>query len=153
MRERALQGALKAGFALAFYHGRGTWQDAVVRRVTGSVYSHVELVWLDRAGWPAGPILSVSASPRDGGVRLKSIAFHPARWDLVAVPWAAPDAWAFAEEQVGAGYDWPGVILRHGLRLPIQSRTRWFCSELCAAAVGLREWDRWTPGGLALAAA
>jgi hypothetical protein len=141
-----LQHPLQPGYALAFYVGEGDWTDAVVRYWTGSRCSHVELLWLPSSTWPMGPMVSVSASPRDRGVRIKAITYDPRRWEIVSVPWARSDAWARAEAEVGTGYDWPGVVLRHGLGLPVHLPGRWFCSELCAMAVGLAGWDTWTPG-------
>jgi hypothetical protein len=59
-------------------------------------------------------------------------------WDIVPVPFGVPiDALAFAESELGAEYDWLGVVwawwvgraAKHG------SPERWFCSEFAAACL------------------
>ena len=47
----------------------------------------------------------------------------------------------------GAGYDWLGAI-GVVLKLP-HNKSRWFCSEWCAYAIGCTNPHRYTPGELA----
>lgn len=128
----------------AFYRGTrpgfaGTY-NYVVRAWTSSPYSHVELVFSD--GW-AG-----SASFADGGVRLKLIGFDPARWDFIELPdHLEPAARAWFEAHAGDKYDLLGnmqfILAPFG-----NDSTRWFCSEACAAALGMLEPWRYDPGTL-----
>ena len=133
---------------VAFYEGKGKLLNAIIRAVTRSRYSHCELV---RADWPPreGETLTcLSASAWDGGIREKEITFDPGKWTFVPVPWAPSDAWDRAVEKRPAPYDYPGLVLSHFLNLRIHARRRWFCSELCAHAVGLRRPARFAPGDL-----
>ena len=133
----------------AFYKGTrpglaGVYNHAV-RAWTSSPYSHVEIAFSD--GW------SGSASFADGGVRLKRIVFDAEDWDLVELPAALePAARAWFERHAGARYDLLGN-LQFILTLFGNDQRRWFCSEACAAALGIAEPWRYDPGTLASALA
>lgn len=129
---------------LALYKGTGgtLWQrlwDRLVRMVTASPYSHCELV-INGVCW--------SSSMRDGGVRGKSITLDPAKWDQIDLgPEGDKKAlhWFLSHEH--EGYDYKGVLrfLFEGIHA---SPRRWFCSEACAAALGLDWPEVYTPGDL-----
>ncbi|SMH35730.1 hypothetical protein [Maritimibacter sp. HL-12] len=142
---------------LAFYCGTGKLTDRLVRSSTRSPYSHVELVdWgtieksdcgLHRQG------RAISASWRDGGVREKRIIFHSNRWAMMPLsPWYPPAAFSIARAELGAGYDLPGIVFSQVFRARRQIPDRWFCSELCAHALGLAAPYTLAPGDLALRA-
>lgn len=131
--------------ALAFYRGRRTLVDRVICSVTRSEFSHVEFL-------PDGPAgRAISSSGRDGGVRWADIDFGSGRWDVVCVPWAPPAALERIEGQIGARYDFPGLIGSQFLNLRRQSAARWFCSEICAYALGMSAPHRYSPGDLYIA--
>jgi len=133
---------------LAFYKGRGTATDRLIRTVTRSQFSHVELV--------LGPAVlgqearCLSASYRDGGVRFKIIRLTPGRWVLRDVGgWADPErAWNRAAVQIGADYDLMGIALTFALPLRREAHGKWFCSELCADALDLPRPHTIAPGDL-----
>jgi len=134
-------------FQAAFYKGTRPGLAGIYSRVvrwwTKSDYSHVELVLSTDRAW--------SSSFEDGGVRCKPIDFDPARWDLVDLPPAleqAAEAWF--EEHRGAGYDLVGNLQFVLSPIP-HSRRRWFCSEAVAAALGIPDPWRYSPGALASA--
>ena len=136
---------------LAFYKARGTVIDRVIRRVTQSPYSHVEiLIGCDAApdgvfSWPA-----FSASGRDGGVRTKLVTFDAGAWDFIPAPWAREGRIRMAEAtQSGLRYDWLGLFLSQVLNLRRGSSRRWFCSELVAWALDLPTPSALSPGDLA----
>lgn len=133
---------------LAFYKARGTWVDRLIRAVTRGSYSHVELI--------IGPVRpdgfrqSVSASGRDGGVRMKSIMFDPAKWDLIDAPVGDyARAVQFCVNQCSQPYDYLGALLAPFLWARTENKGRWFCSELVAAALGMPVPSKITPSGLA----
>lgn len=108
---------------------------------TRSRYSHCEIVIRGDC---------YTCSERDGGVRGKKIDLYSGHWDVYDIPGGreAEDAalrW-FAEHH-GEGYDWRG-ILRFVLPWIKNHERRWFCSEACAAALGIPEPHRITPQGL-----
>lgn len=129
---------------VAFYKGHGTALDWLIRTATRSAYSHCELICggLDDLGGAA----AVSASFRDGGVRVKWITFHPERWDMVAMPWADPASYSRALSHSGAGYDLTGILLSQLIGLRRQDAARWFCSELIGWSLGLAMPETLSPG-------
>lgn len=137
--------------ALAFYKAPGTMADRVIRTVTRSAFSHVELVDLRTLRDAVGdrPIARcLSSSGRDGGVRAKEIELARERWDLVPAEWAPLGAIAAIERELGAGYDWRGLALSQLVALRMHSRRRWFCSEICGHALGLTNPHELSPGAL-----
>lgn len=121
-----------------FYKAPGSIFDRLIRIVTRSPYSHVELV-IDGVCW--------SSSQPDGGVRGKRFAIDPARWDTLHIQAdAAAVAIWFAGHQ-GTPYDYLGA-LRCVIKWLPNSATKWFCSEACAAALRIDNSARMTPGEL-----
>lgn len=102
----------------------------------------------------AGADLCLSASWLDGGVRCKAIALDPAKWRIYELPTAFSEARARAWFAVhaGQGYDWLGLF--GFLFRPLKGfRRRQFCSEACAAMLGVDEPWRFTPRQLECLAA
>jgi len=133
---------------LAFYKGRASnpwhrFQDGVIRRVTGGVYSHVELI----AGSASlgAEHLCLSASGRDGGVRAKVLTLKPAHWDLVEQSNPRATAEQIIRDRIGAGHDDRGLFPSQVLAPGRHSADRWFCSEICGAALGLPNPQRLPP--------
>jgi len=132
---------MKAAFYRGTRPGLAGIYSRVVRWWTKSPYSHVELVLSSGRAW--------SSSFEDGGVRSKLIDFDPARWDLVDLPPALEHAAvAWFEAHRGAGYDLVGNLQFVISPVP-HSRRRWFCSEAVAAALGIPDPWRYSPGALA----
>ena len=130
---------------LAFYKGKQRLFNRLVAWWTRGPYSHVELVF-----GPAkdGRYVCGSASHTDGGVRIKTIALTPDKWDVFDVDVGnAEAAKNWFSSHWADGYDYLGLfgfVLRRGL----QSRQRWFCSEAVAAALGFFEPWRYDPNAL-----
>lgn len=130
---------------LAFYRGAGRWDDQVIRAATRSAFSHVELV----RNYGRSDCQAISASGRDGGVRIKKIDFEPVHWHIVhLLRWPPEDTWQRAVAHVGASYDYRGILMSHALPLRRHDPSRWFCSELCAHALGIRQPHRLAPEDL-----
>lgn len=139
----ALYKGCKDGRGLKVWLARAA--DWVIRAITGSPYSHCEIV-IQRSH--DNQFDCYSASARDGGVRMKTMPLPADKWDLIPVPDAvAESASRLFRRTNGLGYDWAGVF---GLVLKTPHRRgRWFCSEWCAAAIGRPFPQRYTPGKLA----
>ncbi|OAQ15037.1 enoyl-CoA hydratase [Bibersteinia trehalosi Y31] len=140
---------------LAMYKAEGNWVDKVIRLFTGKPYSHceifIETVELrkvyDEDFEPTLRALpcykAYSSSPRDGGVRCKTItrptntyggAFKPENWDLFLLPYASGQkVEAFYQKTRGKKYDFLGAV---GCVIPIREKpNRWYCSEWCYQAI------------------
>lgn len=135
----------------AFYKGKGTWIDWCIRFATRSKYSHVEII-LDYPEFPNGQTVfeCFSSSARDGGVRVKNIHLHENRWDLVTAYFPIDDEPKLFIERMPkhAKYDYLGILLSQGLNLARHDKSRWFCSELCAAFLGLKWPQSYSPARL-----
>ena len=135
---------------LAFYKGTGRLSDRVIRWVTRSPFSHVEM--LERYPVPRTDGrqfgMAWSSSGRDGGVRFKTILFEPGRWVFVEVPWVPTSAINRIRAQMGKPYDFFGLIWSQLLNLRRHDQDRWFCSEICAHALGLASPQEFAPGDL-----
>ena len=141
---------------LALYKGRkrGTsprelWQrlmDWAVRIATRGQYSHCEIAV--KHGF-TDDYHCYSASLRDGGVRKKSMPLPADKWDLISINQldASIDVLNYFAQTRGKPYDLIGAC---GVVLGIKgSLKKWFCSEWCAAALGLQYPDRYSPQSLA----
>lgn len=129
---------------LALYKARGNLFDRLIRIWTGSIYSHCELVM------PDGRFMT--SSPRDGGVRTKVIDQDPDTWDFIDLPGAdQAQIEALFKRLDGAGYDWLGIVFCQILPFGLNSHSRWFCSEICAHALGYPDPASYSPGRLAKA--
>lgn len=136
---------------LAFYKGRGsTWwervQDWAIRFATRSPYSHVELI-VGQADLGT-ETLCLSSSGRDGGVREKTILLKPESWDLVELADQPDDIGVFIRDRIGARYDYIGILFSQFFSFGRHSAAKWFCSEICAAALGMPNAQRMSPQSL-----
>lgn len=117
---------------LAFYKSTSSsaeLYDKLITFWTGSVYSHVEIIFSNG--------LSFSSSPRDGGCRYKAIVYNDDSWDYINLqslitPEREAEIMAFCDSQNGKKYDWLGIFLSQFMPLGIEDPKRWFCSELGA---------------------
>jgi hypothetical protein len=128
----------------AFYKGTRPGLAGVYNRIvrwwTRSPYSHVELVMSTGRSW--------SSSFEDVGVRSKLIDFDPAKWDVIDLPdHLEPAAEKWFREHRGQGYDLLGNLQFVVAAIP-DIKSRWFCSEAVAAALGIPEPWRYDPGTL-----
>lgn len=130
----------KETIQLWFYKAEGNFYDKLIRLVNCTKYSHVELC-IDGHCY--------SSSPREGGVRRKQIAFNQS-WDAIELEVTEEHKQAMLklfEREHGKAYDWLGAI-KTTIRFFPNHKDKWFCSELCAQALGLAYPRRWTPADL-----
>lgn len=137
------------GLTFAFYKARGDWKNKLVRFSTKSPYSHCEVIFsLAKMG---DRVLCHSSSSRDGGVRSKEVTLVPEHWDLVHLPLCFFDR-DRVEHQInqsaGARYDYPGILLSHVFSLNRHAEEKWFCSEFCAALIGIPNPHTYSPQAL-----
>lgn len=147
---------------LALYKGRKSGRtpkalvlrmvDWIIRRATRSAYSHCEIaVWVDDSD---GLFECYSSSFRDGGVRCKEMRLPSDKWDLAELP-DTPGAkleliWQMTR---GKQYDLLGALCVKTLFRKIQlkqSDDKWFCSEWCAAVMGVQNPSLYSPEDLAV---
>lgn len=130
---------------LAFYKGKGSWVDRLIRWSTKGHVSHVELV----AGFNEdGLAYCISASGLDGGVRTKWIRLKLARWDVVKIEDHIKIDIEIMEKNIGKKYDFRGILTSQFLNLRRHNPEKWFCSEICAASLGLPNPASYSPQDL-----
>lgn len=123
---------------LALYKGPGVFPGShLIRFWTKSPYSHCELVIGGEC---------FSSSLMDGGVRQKQISLTSDKWDLIALPWAnAADVLLYFAKTKGQRYDWWGLIGSQVFNRRSEAPGAAFCSEWCAAALGLPNPETYSP--------
>lgn len=131
---------------IAFYQAKyGREYDKIIAIATFSKYSHCELIFSDG--------ICGSASPRDGGVRLKNIEIDN-HWCVFELLNTNGSPITPQEESVirywfyinqGQSYDWWGA-LGSFIRLDLTSPGKKYCSNLISILLGLEPII--TPGGL-----
>ena len=76
------------------------------------------------------------------------MTFREGAYDFVPVPWAPTDTLERAERYMGAGYDYWGLLMTQFINMRRHTADRWFCSKLCAKALGLADPHTYAPGDL-----
>ena len=144
---------------LALYKGTGgnlydRFSDWLIRKITRGQYSHCEIAVerLEDCGqYDFRAVCDCySSSPRDGGVRCKSINIYNGNWDLIPLTHVTEEQIkAYFNRTSGKHYDWWGAI---GCVIGIkQKRSKYFCSEWCFNAIfNSEEGWRFSPNQLAV---
>ena len=115
-------------FRAAFWIGRSSLYGAAIRVIKRQGITHAELVFSDG--------LAVTADASMGGVVLYPFKPSAADWLMLDLPAdAEAPARQFVKRELGAGYDWVGIVMAQLLPFGREHPERWFCSELCTAAL------------------
>lgn len=114
---------------LHFYKGPGRIGDKAIRFWTHSRHSHVEI-----------EINGVLYSADMWTNRVRAAHFTPdkAKWDTIAIPATdeqKKEAISFLRSQLGRQYDVFGILFSQFVPLSRHHNDKWFCSELCHAAL------------------
>lgn len=114
---------------IAFYKGEGLIGNKLIRLWTRSIYSHCELIVGE---------YSYSSSLMDGGVRRKAIVYNPENWDFVELGSEYDDmVLSYFEKTKHQSYSFTDLFLSQILNTVRDSGDSAFCSEWCAAAIGI----------------
>ena len=112
----------------------------IIQWWTSSEYSHCELV-VDG--------VSYSSSVMDGGVRGKVIRMAEDKWDFLELPWADSEKIKnYLRETDHHKYGWYGLATSQFLNLNRAEADAQFCSQWCAAALGLPNPASYSPATL-----
>jgi hypothetical protein len=132
----------------AFYKAKEDLFDRLVSWKMQAPYTHVEAII--EAGSVTPYMVSASSSLRDGGVRMKRIDFTTGKWDIIDVPSIDKDKvvdWFYMHR--GEKYNIRGLI-DFVVPFPIKSKENtWFCDQAIAAAIGLKDCNRFDVNGFA----
>jgi len=130
------------GLIIALYKAQDHLFNKAVAWWTKGLYSHTELIFSNG--------MSGSSSFRDGGVRVKKIAYKPEKWDFIVLPhgWHEGVAKDWFAYHAGEGYDNMGIVGHVWPPTP-DTKDRWVCSEAVLAALGYEESWRFGPNDIA----
>lgn len=82
-------------------------------------------------------------------MRSKVINLRPDRWDIIEVPWVdGHDIQRYFEQTDHHKYGWPSLITSQLFNLNRPVNGAQFCSEWCAAAMGLPNSSSYSPATL-----
>lgn len=115
---------------IAFNKNVPDFFDKLIRWWTKSPYSHCELLFADGKSFSAYP-----------GVGTRFVQFEPHNphfWDIVELPTSADEDVVLREFCVyesGCKYDWYGILASQIVKAARSSKNKWFCSEVCTAAL------------------
>ena len=130
-----------------FFKGKvtGDWIDSLISWWTRGPYAHCEIMFGDD---PSEQVQTGSAQ-RGNGVYLMERKLDPEDWDIMDIPFGSEEvALQWFKSHLGLNYDYLGLL---GLLSPVGNEyNHWFCSEACAAALGIPEPWRLDPNRLAL---
>ena len=125
---------------VAFYKGKGSWLDKLIRLWTKSPYSHCEIIIYG---------VNYTSSFMDGGVVRRIMEVNPDSWDFIELNDVDKQfALDFFRKQIGKKYDYLGIFLSQLLPLSRHHKDKWFCSEICAAMLGLENAHEYSPEDL-----
>ena len=123
---------------LALYKGKGNWVNALIRWRIQSIYSHCEIIANDY--W-------YSSTVHDGGVRVKKFLSDELSWDIIEIPFIAPEQIEnHFNNTKNKPYGWLDLFQSQLLGRRTGDNRGDFCSEWCADALGLESATRYSPG-------
>lgn len=116
---------------VVFYKGKGNIINWLIRKWTRSEYSHCEIVLNENDCY--------SSSARDGGVRHKVIDIsNTEKWDVLEIEWVNGFlVMDYFKKTNHLTYGWKGLLLGQLFNIRYDVDTSDFCSEWCAAALGI----------------
>ena len=118
---------------VAFYKGKGSWKNKIIRWWTKSQYSHAELIMPDHFTWiTITPFRNSTVSSRI------QTEYDIENWDFLSLEVNEDQVQIindFFDETKGCRYDWWGMILSQFLPFRIKRTNRWYCSEWIAYAL------------------
>lgn len=103
----------------------------LIKLWTLSKYSHCEIVFSNGVAF--------SSHVANGGTRFISfLSPSPRVWDFIEIstsPQEEAELRVWCQDELNCKYDWLGIFFSQVLPLRREHPNRWFCSEVCAAAV------------------
>lgn len=116
---------------VAFRKKASSFYSRFIRLWTWGDYSHSELVFPDGRAF--------SSDEADGGTKWRTRPMPPSEWDFLKVPCTVEQVQelvSFCNREDGCKYDKIGIGFSF-LPIPVgwQSEDKWFCSEICVAAL------------------
>jgi hypothetical protein len=116
---------------IAFYCGPTNWRTRIVTWVTGSKYTHVEMLL------PSGECVGISPEGT-ARVRMERLELPESEWDFIEINIDKQQLTRivnFFVETHGQRYDWLGMCLSYLTPFYIKHNKRFYCSQWIATAL------------------
>ena len=118
---------------VAFYCGKGTWVNKIIRWWTKSPYSHAELIMPDNETW-----IGISPFKASRLEQKHNPDYVVCDWNFLELEVTSEQLGVikeFYESTRGSKYDWVGMLLSQFLPYHIKRKNKWYCSEWIAYAL------------------
>jgi hypothetical protein len=102
----------------------------LIRWWTKSPYSHCEIIFSN------GQTFSAFIEERKTSMKTK--VYSDNSWDIIELPIdkeAEYMVYEWCMNEMNCGYDFIGIIFSQIIKLSRESKEKWFCSEVCCAAL------------------
>lgn len=111
---------------VAFFKGKNSYKDTLIKLWTNSEYSHVELIKDNK---------SIICLPSKGVYIKNNKIYNANDWTFININYDDSEHInnifnAFINNELNCKYDWLGIYLSQFIKLGINSDSKWFCSEL-----------------------
>lgn len=116
---------------IAFYHGPTNWRTRIVTWVTGSKYTHCEMIL------PSGECIGISPEGT-ARVRMERMPLPDEQWDFIEINVDREQlirVVSFFTQTHGQRYDWLGMCLSYLTPFYIKHNKKWYCSQWIATAL------------------
>lgn len=132
---------------VAFYRPQNTGRilDKIICWWTRGPYSHCEIAVDER---PDGSLYLYTSQILEKGVVGRWRYLKPLDWDIIEIDVPAEKVKEWFDKRIGSKYDLFGLlgfVWRRGSR---ERGNKYFCSEACAASIGIPEAWRYDPNTL-----
>ena len=118
---------------VAFYCGKGSWVNKIIRWWTKSPYSHAELIMPDNKTW-----IGISPFKTSRLDVHENLNYNHEEWETLELQVSQEQLDViseFFESTRGSRYDWVGMLLSQFLPYHIKRKNKWYCSEWIAYAL------------------
>lgn len=116
---------------IAFYKGNG-FVSRLIKFWTRSKYSHCELVFSNGSSFSADTKMPMHTRFANSKYMVA------AEWDFIHIAVTKEGETKiknFCIDELRCAYDWTGIVLSQFIPLGYHNKTKWFCSEVCVAAL------------------
>lgn len=126
-----------------FWKGQASFFGTLIRLKTGSSYTHCELLFSDGTRFGIYGLFKSDFYRVDGKIRTPDVIsgydgkeWNAENWDCISIDGGDEEkVRKWCEKHRGLKYDWKGIVFCQVFPWGIESKNKWFCSELVTSAL------------------